>query len=277
VSEETPLDAPPEPMPSSAPIASPADPRLGPGRAALLFVAYVAVQVAVGMAAGIAIVVWLIAVRGPGALRMGAAGQRALIQQAQSIVLIPASLLGILAAGIVVFLLVRSALPGPIGSPAWRSIGWSGADGRHVLYAALAAVGVYLLFVTCLWLAPPPPDTKWGPLTTAARSGGWTRLGWALIAVLIAPPIEEFVFRGVLFSGLIRSWNKGVAGVLVTTLFAALHFTEVVAYAPAAVIVCLVGVATLIARHASGSLLPAVALHATYNLCIVIGAYLGET
>jgi membrane protease YdiL (CAAX protease family) len=90
---------------------------------------------------------------------------------------------------------------------------------------------------------------------------------------VVAPPVEEFVFRGVLFAGFRRSWKTGAAGALVTLLFIAAHFTEVAGYGPAVIAVALVGAATLVARIATDSLAPAIALHASYNLGLVVALY----
>jgi len=106
-------------------------------------------------------------------------------------------------------------------------------------------------------------------------SGGWQRHLWALLALSIVPPVEEFVFRGVLFGGLWRSWGLPAASCLTTILFALFHVTSSHPYFPAMVMVTCVGAAQLWARVASRSLAPSIAMHAAYNLGLVVTVYLG--
>jgi membrane protease YdiL (CAAX protease family) len=95
--------------------------------------------------------------------------------------------------------------------------------------------------------------------------------------LVVAPPIEEFMFRGVLFAGLSRSWSVASAGTLVTLVFLASHLTEVWGYPPAVVSVAAVGTAALFARIHTKSLAPAVALHAAYNLMLTVSVYAGRS
>ncbi len=109
----------------------------------------------------------------------------------------------------------------------------------------------------------------------AAGAGGWQRLGWAVLALFVAPPVEEFLFRGVLWSGLVRSMGSGKAGVVVTLLFVASHVTEARGYWPAWIAISVLAVAALAVRVRSGSLLPPVVLHTSYNAVLVAAVYLG--
>ena len=122
---------------------------------------------------------------------------------------------------------------------------------------------------------PAAPGHHWGPFVQAASAGGWSQHLWAGLGILIAPPSEEFVFRGVLFTGFLKRWSALTAGALVTLLFLLGHLTEVWGYAPALVATIVLGVATLFARILTNSLAPAVALHAAYNLLLVVTSYVG--
>jgi membrane protease YdiL (CAAX protease family) len=97
-----------------------------------------------------------------------------------------------------------------------------------------------------------------------------------LIAVVLAPFIEEFLFRGVMFTGMSRSWGPVKAGIVVTLLFGLLHVFDVAGYWPALGVVTLAGAAMLLMRLKTGSLLPAIALHLSYNLVQVLALYLFE-
>jgi hypothetical protein len=189
--------------------------------------------------------------------------------------MVPAVLAGEIIGGIVAFRMTRRTLSGPIGSGALLSIGWSRARARDVLLASSAGVALALLYLFGLVAGSrPSPGHEWGPLAAAVSSGGWPLHAWAVLALVVAPPVEEFVFRGVLFTGLRQSWSLGSAGAFVLLLFVAAHFSEIASYGPAVIGVALVGGATLVARIATRSLVPAIALHASYNLCLVVVTYL---
>jgi membrane protease YdiL (CAAX protease family) len=114
-----------------------------------------------------------------------------------------------------------------------------------------------------------------GPFVDAAVTAGLPRLLWGILAVAVAPAVEEFVFRGVLYGGLSRSWGPGIAGILVTVLFVATHTLYALAYWPAVIAITSVGLGTLALRIWSTSLLPAVLLHAAYNALLVVAVYVG--
>ena len=102
----------------------------------------------------------------------------------------------------------------------------------------------------------------------AAR--GWTQVAWVVLAVGIAPPVEEFVFRGVLWTGFSRSLSPLRAGIVVTLLFVAMHLMQVAGYTPALFAIGAMGIASLVVRIVSGSLVPAILLHLGYNAVVTI-------
>ncbi len=106
----------------------------------------------------------------------------------------------------------------------------------------------------------------------ALQGGGWILYTWATLAVLIAPPIEEFMFRGVLWTGFSRSWGPVVAAIVVTLVFVVIHLTEAAGYPPALLSITAMAAAALAARIVTGSLVPPIFLHAAYNAVIVTSA-----
>jgi membrane protease YdiL (CAAX protease family) len=177
------------------------------------------------------------------------------------------------AGGLAVFALTARVLSRAEGG--LRSIGWCRASSREVWLSITGGVlvaALYLLVVTQIY--PPAAGQKWGPLATAATSGGWQRGFWVLI-VLVAAPIEEFLFRGVLWTGLRRSFGAAIAAGLVTVLFVAGHATEALGYWPAWLVISVMGAGTLVQRARTDSLIPPVALHAAYNASLAVITYLG--
>jgi membrane protease YdiL (CAAX protease family) len=224
----------------------------GARRALAIFGAFLGAQLGVAFVAG------LIAALGGVAL--------------ESRLLLSAGAIGSVLAAWVVLRMIRRSFPGPLAAGSLSPVGWAPASARQCARAALLGlVPMFLLFIFRNHL--PPPSQPLGPLASAAQAGGWARVAWAVLALAVAPPVEEFVFRGVLYTGLGRSWGPLWAGVAVTATFVALHVTETRSYWPAWIALALLGTFTLRVRVATGSLLPAIALHATYNLVLVLAAY----
>lgn len=188
--------------------------------------------------------------------------------------LVPLLLISPLIAAAVIALLTRLWAWDVVRDSSPAGIGWRGAPRREVLQWALAGAAIvvsYLVVARFLW--PPKPGTLPGPLTTLANAGGIGRAAWAVVGVLLAPPIEEFLFRGLLLKGLSTSWGRGVAYVLVTACFVVSHLFETYHYLPALIGITLLAIAALIARVKSASIVPAIAVHSTYNLVLVLWTY----
>jgi membrane protease YdiL (CAAX protease family) len=121
---------------------------------------------------------------------------------------------------------------------------------------------------------PPDSQTFLGPVATAASASGFNRWIWSFIAVGLAPPTEEFLFRGVIYSGFLRKWSATFSGALASILFVTMHLPEVWGYLPALGGISMLAVATVIARQRTGSLAAPVALHMAYNTILIVLAHL---
>ena len=144
---------------------------------------------------------------------------------------------------------------------------------RRLDLAVSALIGVliaasYLLFAQFLF--PPRGDLVAGPLAQLARADGFDYVAWILLAIVLAPPTEEFLFRGLLLKGFTRSWGVVGGAIAVTFIFVLMHIFETAQYWPATVAILVLALATLAARLRSGSLGPPLALHTSYNFAIVI-------
>jgi membrane protease YdiL (CAAX protease family) len=237
------------------------------GHAILITLAFYVSQVVLGVAVAIGAVAYY-AVTRP---RL----TPEVLAQVQRVIVLPVSLLGAIVGGLVAVGLTRSALRRSSQTGDLGPVGWCLAARQHVLMAAILGVSASGVYLILLHVFPPDPTKTWGPLATAADAGGWQRLMWALLAVVVAPPVEEFVFRGVLWTGLLRSMTAGVAGAAVTLLFVLSHAFEARDYWPAWLAISLLGVGTVLMRARAGSLIPPMALHACYNAGLVAAVYLG--
>lgn len=184
---------------------------------------------------------------------------------AEATVFLLAGAVGILVGGLAVFLVTRSLLPGSGSTGSMASLGWVKPARGWLLGGAALGMGIAGVALVGLPRIIPADEGAEGYLVQAASAPGWSRVVFVVLAVLLAPVVEEFVFRGVMFAGLSRSWGAVPAGVVVTVLFGLLHITEAVGYWPSLVVVTLAGAAMLMVRVRSGSLLPAIALHMAYN------------
>lgn len=265
--EEAALEAPPPaqaPAPSGS--AAPAPWRMGAARAWLIFLAYFCVQLFVGLVVGLTATIAYMAAHGmPRHARLPLELQRAMT--------LGGGLAAMLAAAAVAYWLVtrvRRREPG-----VFRAIGWSGASVRVRVFAILCGLALGIALLALLTAFPPPKDFRAGPLVDSMSAGGWLLAAWIAIAVAAAPPVEEFIFRGVMWTGIARSWDRRLAAAAVTAVFVVLHLPETGLYMPAVAAIAALGLSTLAIRVASGSLVPAVLLHASYNSVIVLSVLAG--
>jgi len=119
--------------------------------------------------------------------------------------------------------------------------------------AAAAIASVYLMAM------------RGTPFMEEAQRAAYDGLGWWLIplAVIGAPLFEEFIFRGLIFGGLLRSFGLWPAALASSAIFACLH--PPIAMLP---VFCL-GVAAALTYARTRSLLAPMLAHATYNASIV--------
>lgn len=261
MNEDPGLSPPPPPPPVAG-----RSPTLGAKRAFGALAAFLGVQVLVAVVAAV--------YKGVRHVASGAAAGDDPLRDASGF-LIGAAFVGTLLAGLAVLRVARRALPGALATGALAPVGWAPASVRAC--ARAAAQGLALLVALALVSGfLPAPKHALGPMARLAEMGGWARVGWAFLAVACAPPVEELVFRGVFYAGLARSWRPAVAATLTTVVFVALHAAEIGTYWPAWLIIGALGALALRVRLASGSLLPAIALHATYNLGLVLALYAGS-
>ena len=222
-------------------------------RALLLFAAYAGTQLGVGVLIGIVV-------------GIGYRGEAGGIE-ALRVAMLLGGALGLVAAGACVFLLTRRMLRGD--AEGLRAVGWIPTTPRRQALAAMAglALGIfYALVVTRLF--PLSPEVQLGPIANAISGGGWKLYVWVVLALFIAPPIEEFVFRGALWTGFSRSLGPIAAAIVVTALFVLMHLLESGRYPPALFAIATLGLACVVARALTGSLVAPISVHMAYNAVI---------
>ena len=134
---------------------------------------------------------------------------------------------------------------------------------------ALVAVGLVVLF--------PPGDLEeiGGPMTDLARSGPLGQAIWILLAVGVAPIVEEILFRGYAFAGAKRRLGAVGAGAGCTIVFVSMHLGETGLFWPAIAGITAVAVLLVVIVHRTGNLTHCIACHLGYNAALAALSLMG--
>lgn len=167
-------------------------------------------------------------------------------------------------AGIVGWLALR-------GAWSWRVLGPLRPRWRHVAVGVGLGVAGVVIVLTVAEIV----NQSFGPFESPSQfalevsTTSATVLVLAVVsAVVLAPVVEELVFRSLLFQSVRRKLGLSAAMVIQALVFAYIHL-EVIGSPPA--IVALVALALWLAGafHRTGSLVVPVTAHATYNLVVL--------
>lgn len=153
----------------------------------------------------------------------------------------------------------------------WSSVGLRGFK----VFQGLRYIAGYYLILLGLLVAlaviasglgaevPVRPDGKSGGTDALATAGSFW-IAFAL-SVILAPIIEEIVFRGVLFPALGRRYGV-VVGIFVSSfLFTLVHINPI-----QMISVLPLGIYLAIMYYRTGSIYPGMILHATWNLMVLL-------
>lgn len=156
--------------------------------------------------------------------------------------------------------------------PFWAALGWRRLAPRQAMLFFLGGT----LLCLAVQLAPPIlPDREDFPLLRLFTSPQ-AAYAIAAFAILVAPLMEELIFRGVLFR--FFEFQVGVRFAILGTavLFAGMHVPQYWGAWNHLLLVALAGVAFSLARGLTGSLAPSVVLHVAYNAGLMV-AFFCET
>jgi len=139
---------------------------------------------------------------------------------------------------------------------------WPGFLGKGVLLALAVQI--------CAHFLPSPPELPVDKMLRTA-SDAWLL---SVFGVLIAPFVEEVLFRGLLFPALTRRAGPLFSLVMTSLLFGAVHSQQLAgARTQVAVIVIVGGMLTMI-RWRYHSLACSTLVHAGYNATLFLGLYI---
>jgi hypothetical protein len=106
------------------------------------------------------------------------------------------------------------------------------------------------------------------PLHQMAFTLGLQQIIWVVVSVVIAPPLEEMLFRGILYGGYRKSFGPVWAAISTTLLFVACHFPYYIHDLLAVIGITVATLATLWCRLRWNAIGPAIAVHVGYNFVI---------
>lgn len=237
-------------------------PRLGAARAFAIFALVFIAQFLLGIAAIVL-----------GTIFMAARGAN--VQDASQIAqlsaqLSPALIVGAVAiSGLVTYVLMQVWTPAWLRDRSETGFGVFRISPKQLGIAVISGGGVAVAY---LMLCAFFPATN-----SLAPSGGSGRMAWTFVALVLAPPTEEVLFRGLLLKGLRESWGLIPASIIVTLLFWISHFFEIANYWPAMIAILTLAILALVIRIKSGSVSSAIVVHTSYNALIVVALYAGMT
>ncbi len=246
-------------------------PQLTAGWATLILLAFLGVQLVSGVLIGVFIGLG----SGPGPDRFADPKFVARVSEKAAV---PAILASVVGGGAAVALLAGLLLGTQVSDAGPEGAAWRVGPGRRLaegLGIGLLAGFLYLVFAGLL--APSGAPEHLGPIARMAQTPGVPQVSWLLLALALAPVIEELLFRGILYGGYRHSFGPAWAAVVTTTIFVLLHLSEAIHFLPALLGITLLAVLALWFRLRSAAIGPAVAVHFGYNSMIALAAILGTT
>lgn len=163
-------------------------------------------------------------------------------------------------------------------TPFWRTIGWRPLEtpvaSRTLPYFALVLGGFSLAAIVAVAESLFPPKHPL-PIQTMTQNPHAALL-FMLSAVLVAPVVEETIFRGYLYPVAARSFGVGMGIIITGTLFGVLHAGQLWGGWWQIALLVIVGIVFTIARAATRTVVASYVLHASYNALPVIAALLSS-
>jgi hypothetical protein len=154
--------------------------------------------------------------------------------------------------------------------PFWPMLRWRRMSPGKTL--ACMVGGAFLTIVIAL-LPPVLPDANQFPLENLFNSRA-AAYAIGAFAILVAPFMEEMIFRGILF-GIFESQVGLRFAILITAiLFGGLHVPEYWGAWNHMLLIFFVGLVFSLARGMSGSLAPSVFLHVGYNASMMFALFI---
>lgn len=145
--------------------------------------------------------------------------------------------------------------------PFLKTLGWHWHPQfkwQHAMALAMLMFGVAVALSKLL----PHQETD---MDKILKMGFVIRAMVAVLAVLVAPLVEEIVYRGVVYSTVERLGGKAAGVITVTAIFALVHVPQYWGSVAAITAIVTLSLVLTLLRAWTGSLLPCVVMHLAYN------------
>jgi len=158
-------------------------------------------------------------------------------------------------------------------TPLPQAIRWNFPDQRRVIYALAGGLGLAFFsdvaqIVFNRWIPKSLPITEY----FQSRSSALLLAGFG---VLVAPLVEEMLFRGFLYPALSR-WTGVVPAVILTAAgFALLHGAQLAYSIVPLLLIFVVGVVLTVTRAVTKSVATSVLVHMAYNFTLFLQFFIG--
>jgi membrane protease YdiL (CAAX protease family) len=156
--------------------------------------------------------------------------------------------------------------------PFAEAIAWTPFQGPGLNYVSAGVL--VALSVGLLSNVVPMPEQP-VPIEELLEQPGALLL-FAIFGVLVAPAIEEVVFRGFLYPAVERKHGRTAAIVATSALFAGLHFSQYGGHWAILLLLFYVGAVFGIVRARSGSVKATTIMHAAYNATFLVGLHFAQ-
>lgn len=161
-------------------------------------------------------------------------------------------------------LLLYALVRGRRGLFFWSGLAMRRLPAAQVGSALVAGVLLALVIQSANLLVPPPEELPFDRLFSS-RAAAWLIIAASL---LVAPLVEELIFRGYIYTLLERLWGMAAAVIVSGVLFGAIHFPQLYPGYFQMGLLCVVGLVFSLARARTGTLLASILLHFGYNAAL---------
>lgn len=179
-------------------------------------------------------------------------------------------LIGEIPAALIVWLLVKHYYNAGLQADGRGNFGLTRVTGRQMLLSILCGVTLALLAVVISVMVPSGMTATHSSISLYLSHGTLMFLLWISTSVIVAPFVEELLFRGVIFSTMVSNFNVFAGAVSSVFFFVLVHVPQLFGYWPPLMSIALLGTFLVIVRVKMRSLWSSIIVHISYNVLIAV-------